>query len=317
MAANVRRRFPALTQQSYRRPCTPIPFQWPAPRTFSACSRLREDISDMKVTDRMTMKGRNVLVTGGGRGIGFAICKAVAQMGGNVAVIDALPEPIEEFHTLEKKYGTKTTFQQADVTSEESLGSAVQDAVSAFGEFHGCVPAAGIALDKPLAQHTWAESQRVLMVNTMGTFWTVKLVADNMAKHGQGGSIVLIASVAAQGIKVPEQNLSIYNMSKAGVKGLVGPLATELSESNIRVNSISPGVILSPMTRSLKTEYPSLAQMFENAAPVGRMGVPQDLTPAIIYLLSDAGSFTTGSDFPITGGLHAGVRPSWMHRAMP
>jgi len=144
--------------------------------------------------------------------IGFAICKAVAQMGGNVAVIDALPEPVEEFHTLEKKFGIKATFQNADVTSENSLTSAVESAVSKHGEFHGCVPAAGIALDKPLAQHTWAESQRVLMVNTMGTFWTVKLIADNMAKHGQGGSIVLIASVAAQGIKIPEQNLAIYNM---------------------------------------------------------------------------------------------------------
>ncbi len=71
------------------------------------------------------------------------------------------------------------------------------------------------------------------------------------------------------------------------------------------------------MTEKLKTALPGLAQMFENAAPVGRMGVPQDLTPAIIYLLSDAGSFTTGADFPITGGLHAGIRPSWMRRAMP
>lgn len=93
-----------------------------------------------------------------------------------------------------------------------------------------------------------------------------------MAKHQQGGSIVMIASIAAQGIKVPEQNLAIYNMSKSAVKGLVGPLAVELSEHNIRVNSISPGVIESPMTASLKIEYPKLVEMFENAAPVGRMG---------------------------------------------
>lgn len=238
-------------------------------------------------------------------------------MGGNVAVIDSLPSPIDEFNTLEQKYGTKAFFNNADVTKEDSLTSAVGDAVSKLGEIHGCVPAAGIALDKPLAKHTWAESQKVLAVNTMGTFWTVKLVADHMAQHGKGGSIVMIASIAAQGIKVPEQNLAIYNMSKAAVKGLVGPLATELSEFDIRVNSISPGVILSPMTKSLRTEYPQLAQMFEHAAPAGRMGVPQDLTPAIVFLLSDAGSFTTGSDFIISGGLHAGVRPSWMHRAMP
>jgi NAD(P)-dependent dehydrogenase (short-subunit alcohol dehydrogenase family) len=200
------------------------------------------------------MKGRNVLVTGGGRGIGFAICKAIAQLGGNVAVIDALPEPVDEFHQLGQKYGTKATFQTADVTKEDSLTSAFEAAVSELGEFHGCVPAAGIALDKPLADHQWAESQRVLMVNTMGTFWTVKLMADHMAKYGQGGSIVMIASIAAQGIKIPEQNLAIYNMSKSAVKGLVGPLATELSEFGIRVNSISP-VCLMPTYQLNMTHY--------------------------------------------------------------
>lgn len=118
-------------------------------------------------------------------------------------------------------------------------------------------------------------------------------------------------------MQVPEQNLAIYNMSKSAVKGMVGPLAVELSEYSIRINSISPGVIKSPMTAALQDEYPSLFQMFNNAAPVGRMGVPEDLTPMITYLLGDAASFTTGADFPITGGLHAGIRPSWMNRAMP
>ena len=71
------------------------------------------------------------------------------------------------------------------------------------------------------------------------------------------------------------------------------------------------------MTQALKTDFPRLAQMFENAAPVGRMGLPQDLTPAFIYLLSDASAFTTGADLPVSGGIHAGIRPSWMSRAMP
>ena len=150
----------------------------------------------------MSLKDRNVFVTGGGRGIGFGICKAIAQLGGNVAVIDALPEPVEEFHTLETKYGTKTFYQSADVTQRQSLESAFSEAAKVIGPFQGCIPAAGIALDKPIADHMWAESQRVLMVNTMGTFWTVKLMADHMREHGAGGSIVLIASVAAQGIKV-------------------------------------------------------------------------------------------------------------------
>ena len=173
-----------------------------AKRSFSFSRSNREDLSNVKITDRMSLKGRNILITGGGRGIGFAICKAIAQLGGNVAVIDALSEPVEEFHTLGDKFGTKTFYQKADVTHQHSLESAFSTAAKEVGPFQGCVPAAGIALDKPLADHGWNESLKVLMVNTMGTFWTVKLVADHMREHGQGGSIVMIASVAAQGIKV-------------------------------------------------------------------------------------------------------------------
>jgi len=285
-------------------------------RAFSASVRRREDISEIKVSDRLNLNGRNILVTGGGRGIGFAVCKAIAQQGGNVAVLDALPEPVEEFHQLASKHSIKTSYQQTDVTKQDSLESAFAAAVEKTGPITGCVPAAGVAVDKPMAETTWQEAERVLMVNTMGTFWTVKLAADHMAAHGLGGSIVMIASIAAQGIKVPEQNLSIYNMSKAGVKGLVGPLAVELGEQNIRVNSVSPGVIMSPMTDAMKTSQPKLLNMFKNAAPMGRIGIPQDLTPQIIYLLSDAASFTTGADFIISGGIHAGVAPTQMSKAL-
>ncbi|KAK3670800.1 hypothetical protein LTR78_009244 [Recurvomyces mirabilis] len=258
------------------------------------------------------MKGKSVLVTGGGRGIGFAICKAIAQMGGNIAVLDSLPKPVDEFDQLESRYGVKTSFTQADVTKQSSLEAGFKLAVDNVGPFQGCVPAAGIAVDKPFLEQTWDEATGVLNVNVLGTFWTAKLMTAHMQQHGQGGSIVLIASIAGQGIKVPEQNLAIYNMSKAAVKGLVGPLAVEVGHSGIRVNSVSPGVIMSPMTEGMKVEYPHLLSMFENAAPLKRIGVPEDLTPLITYLLSDASSFTTGADILVSGGIHAGISPSWL-----
>jgi NAD(P)-dependent dehydrogenase (short-subunit alcohol dehydrogenase family) len=233
-------------------------------------------------------------------------------MGGNVAVIDALPEPVEEFNTLNDKYGVQASYFHGDVTKQDSLEQAFEGVVQSAGEINGCVTAAGIVIDKPFFDHDFEESMRVLAVNVMGTFWTAKLVSQHMAKHGKGGSLVMIASVAAQGIKIPQQNVSVYNMSKAGVKGLVGPLSVEMAVNNIRVNSISPGVIMSPMTEGLKTMYPELLKMFENAAPARRIGVPADLTPAVVYLLSDAASFTTGADLPITGGLHAGTSMEWL-----
>lgn len=284
----------------------------PQIRALSTSRDLRNGESYLSVTDRFSMREKTVLVTGGGRGIGFAICKAVAQLGGNVAVLDCLSEPVEEFHSLGSQYGIKSFYRQADVTQKQSLEDGFAWALEKAGSFEGCVTAAGIALDKPFLDHAWEECHRVLNVNVMGTFWASKLCAAHMVKRGNGGSIVMIASIAGQGVKVPEQNLAIYNMSKAAVKGLVGPLAVELAEAKIRVNSISPGVIMSPMTDALKTQYPHLLKMFQQAAPLKRIGLPSDLTPLAAYLLSDASSFTTGSDFPVTGGMHVGISPSYI-----
>jgi len=275
---------------------------------------LKDPAAEVKITDRLSMKGKTVLVTGGGRGIGFAICKAVAQLGGNVAVLDALAGPVDEFDTLSTKYGTKTHYERVDVTVQSSLEAGFESIIKQSGGIHGCVTAAGITLERPFLDHTWDECLRMLMVNTLGTFWAARLAADHMISCERGGSIVMIASLAAQGVMVPSQSLSMYSMTKASVKGLVGPLAVELGHTGIRVNSISPGVIDSQMTRDNATKFPKLTDMYHNAPPVKRIGQPSDLTPIVTYLLSDASTFTTGSDFPITGGIHAGVSPSWLER---
>lgn len=277
--------------------------------------RLGDPAAEIKLTDRLSMKGKTVLVTGGGRGIGLAICKAIAQLGGNIAVVDALPQPAKGFHKLSDDYGIRAMYERVDVTVQSSLESGFESVVQQTGGIHGCVTAAGITLERPFSDHTWDECQRLLNVNVMGTFWAAKLAADHMKARGEGGSLVMIASLAAQGVIVPMQSLTIYNMSKAAVKGLVGPLAVELGESGIRVNSISPGVIDSQMTRDNATMFPRLTDMYHNAPPVKRIGQPSDLTPLVCYLLSDASTFTTGSDFLVTGGLHAGLSPKWLDRS--
>lgn len=283
-------------------------------RTFTSSTTFRDAAADLSISDRLSMKGKTVLVTGGGRGIGFAICKAIAQLGGNIAVLDALAEPVQSFQSLRTEHRINTFYQRVDVTVQSSLETGFDSIIQQAGSIQGCVTAAGIALDKPFCDHTWEECKRVLDVNVLGTFWTAKLAADHMILQEKGGSIVMIASVAAQGVKLPIQKLAIYNMSKAAVKGLVGPLAVELGHTGVRVNSISPGVIDTPMTQGLRTTYPKLVDMFHKAPPVKRIGQPSDLTPLIAYLLSDASTFTTGSDFVVTGGLHAGLSPEWLQR---
>lgn len=110
-----------------------------------------------------------------------------------------------------------------------------------MGQLHGGLTAAGVCFDEPLIEADWNSSRKLLDINVMGTFWTVKLIAKHLVETKTPGSIVMIASVSGQGIHTPVQAVTIYNASKAAVKGMVGPLSAELGVHGIRVNSISPG----------------------------------------------------------------------------
>jgi len=192
------------------------------------------------------------------------------------------------------------------VTDQQSLETAFSAAVDAMTQLHGAFTAAGICIDEKIASASFANSKRLLDINVLGTFWTAHLVAQHLISTKTPGSLVFVASLSGQGVHIPVQAVSIYNASKAAVKGMVGPLAVELGPYGIRVNSISPGAIMTPMTAALEESNPEILHWFRDGAPVGRLGVPQDLSPMVCYLLSDAGSFTTGADMLVTGGIHAG-----------
>lgn len=164
------------------------------------------DLSDLKVTDRFNLGSKSFLITGGGRGIGFACAKAIAQLGGGVAVIDTLPEPTPEFYTLSERFGVKTSYVKSDVTVQSSLEDAFSRSVPATGgQLHGGLTAAGICIDEPLLEADWEHSQRTFNVNVMGTFWTITLLAKHLVDTNTPGSIVTIASLNGQGVYVPVQ----------------------------------------------------------------------------------------------------------------
>ena len=144
-----------------------------------------------------------------------------------------------------ERYGIKASYHQADITNQQSLESAFADAVKAVGQLHGGLTAAGICIDEPLIEADWNNSRKLLDINVMGTFWSAKLISRHLVATKTPGSIVFIASVSGQGIHTPVQAVTIYNASKAAVKGMVGPLAAELGVHGIRVNSISPGQLAS------------------------------------------------------------------------
>ena len=134
-----------------------------------------------------------------------------------------------------------------------------------------------------------------------------QLAAKQMVKQGTGGSMVLLSSQVAH-VAIPGHRMAAYNMSKGGVAMLAKALAVELAPHNIRVNTISPGFVDSDMLQRVKAaKKPHEAQMMEISPPMKRLSNANDLTGAILYLLSDAARFTTAADIPITGGLHAGT----------
>lgn len=282
-------------------------------------------IDDVRPT--FELRSRTYIVTGGAQGIGFAATRAICEMGGNAAVWDIQAKPADEFFTLAAKFGSKAIYIQTDVTSQESLDKAFKQTLEAFGSIEGCIPAAGIAIDKPFIDQTWEEFNRIQEINVgtvlatkignvsineyeqvRGTFFVVQNVAKQLIKQGKGGSILLIASQSAH-IALPGYRMAAYNASKGAILMLSKALAVELAPHNIRVNTISPGFVDSEMTRNVRESKSSKkeGEQMWLAPPNQRLSTQNDLTGAVIYLLSDAARHTTAADIPITGGLHAGT----------
>ncbi|WPH03955.1 Hypothetical protein R9X50_00683800 [Acrodontium crateriforme] len=262
------------------------------------------------VRSTFELSGRNYIVTGGAQGIGFTISRAICEMGGNVAIWDIQDKPVDdkEFNTWATEFGSKTLFVQTDVTKKESLEAAFKKTLDVFKTVDGCVPSAGIAIDKPFIDQTWDEFNRIQEINVRGTFFAVQMVARHLIEQKKPGSILLIASQSAH-IALPGYRMAAYNTSKGGVMMLAKVLGVELAPHGIRVNTISPGFVDSDQTRNIREAKPSKreGEQMWLAPPNQRLSKQSDLTGAAIYFLSDASIHTTSADIAITGGLHAGT----------
>lgn len=255
------------------------------------------------------LKGRNFIVTGGAQGIGFAVTRAICEMGGNVAVFDIQAQPVDqaEWKKLSEVFQAKVAYYQTDVTKKESIDASFDKMLADFKSVDGCVPAAGIAIDKPFLDQTWEEFTRIQDINVRGTFFVVQHVARQIIKQGTKGSFVLLASQSAH-IALPGYRMAAYNASKGGILMLAKALAVELAPKGIRVNTISPGFVDSEMTQKVRdAKSKREGDQMWLSPPNQRMSKQNDLTAAVIYLLSDASPHTTGADIPITGGLHCGT----------
>ncbi|PYI22289.1 short chain dehydrogenase [Aspergillus japonicus CBS 114.51] len=259
-------------------------------------------------TSRMpefSLAGKVVCVSGAARGLGLTQAEALLEAGAKVYALDRLEEPSPEFAIIQKRaqaeLGTALHYRRIDVRDTELLNTAIEAIANTEGRMDGLVAAAGIQQETSALEYTAADSNRMFEVNVTGVFMTAQAVAKQMIRFGNGGSIALIASmsgtIANRGLICPA-----YNASKAAVIQLGRNLAMEWGQYNIRVNTISPGYIVTAMVEQLFVQFPERREEWPKHNMLGRLSTPNEYRGAAVFLLSDASSFMTGSDLRIDGG---------------
>lgn len=248
----------------------------------------------------MRVQGKVALISGGARGIGAASARLLASEGAAVVLADVLEEEGKGTEAQISEAGGQATFMRLDVTDEENWQRVIDATVAAYGKLDVVVNNAGIsgrATVEETAEETW---DRVMAVNGKGVFLGTKLAIPELRKVG-GGSIINISSI--YGI-VGSETSSAYHASKGAVRIFTKAAAIQYAAEGIRVNSVHPGFVDSPMTQNAHA-IPEIHDLRVGRTPLGRMGTPEDIAAGVLYLASDESSFVTGSELVIDGGMTA------------
>ena len=248
------------------------------------------------------LAGKVALVTGAARGLGASISRQLHSAGAQVVLADMRDD---EGNALAKTLGERAHYVHLDVSSESEWNAALGAARKRFGPVTILVNNAGIYRTRATIDQSVDEYLQIIRINQLGTFLGMRTCFAQMRDAG-GGSIVNIASTA--GIEGVPLALA-YTASKHAVVGMTKAAALEFGPSKVRVNVVCPGAMLTPLlVESLNMPLSALsAAPFANS-PMGRMGDPSEIAPTVVFLASDASSYTTGSEFVVDGGLTAGVK---------
>ncbi len=244
------------------------------------------------------LQGKVAIITGGARGMGAATSRLFAAEGAKVAITDVLEEDGAQ---LAAELGGAARFYRHDVTSEQGWADLVRAVEADLGPVDILVNNAGILLFRTLLDTTLAEYERVLKVNLTGEFLGIKAVAPGMIARGKG-AIVNISSV--DGMK-GANGLAAYSSSKWGVRGLTRVAALELGHRGIRVNSVHPGGVDTVMTNHDGSTREKVNERFGNV-PLQRVGAPEEVARATLFLASDEASYLAGAEIAVDGGMLTG-----------
>lgn len=249
----------------------------------------------MKIQEKFCLKGKKAIVTGGAQGIGLNYAMAVAGAGADVVIADLNGEKAKQSAAwLSDEYGIQAMGLQTDVTCPEQVEEMCAAMVSKMGKIDVAFCNAGISINVPAEEMTYEQWRKVLDINLTGVFLTATAAGRYMIRQG-GGSIINTASMSGHIVNIPQPQVA-YNASKAGVIMLTKSLAVEWADKNVRVNSISPGYIMTDLIKGHE-----LIPKWTSLSPLNRMGKPEELQGIALYLASDASTFTTGSDFVVDG----------------
>lgn len=247
----------------------------------------------------MSFDGKVALVTGGTSGIGRETAIQFAKAGARVVLAGRRKEQGAAVVNEIKSAGGEARFVQTDVTKEDQVKNLVEETVQHFGRLDIAFNNAGIEHGGPVTEFTEEDYRKVFDINVLGVFLSQKYEIPAMLKFG--GGVIINTSSTLGHIAVP--GAAVYNASKHAVEGITKTTALELAEQGIRVNSVAPGAIATDMIDRFAGEDGTEGrQQLASQHPMGRLGEAKEVAAAVLYLASDAASFTTGISLPVDGG---------------
>lgn len=253
----------------------------------------------MDALARFKLDGRTAAITGGARGIGYAVAELFAGAGADLALIDINAETGRESARRLAASGRRATFYHADLRQPSAARTVAESAARDFGRVHILVNCVGINPNTDALEIAPEEWREVIDVNVNAQFFAAQAFARHMVAHG-GGSIVAIGSNSGFTVDKPQPQ-SHYNASKAAVHQMVKSLAIELAPHAIRVNAVAPGYTLTEMTKRGLSRR-DWVSVWEEMTPMRRFAEPSEIAHAVLFLASDAASYVTGTILLVDGG---------------
>jgi len=250
----------------------------------------------------MKLKGKTALVTGGGRGIGRAIALGLAEEGAQVAVVDILKDNALAVQREIEALGVKGLGLEADLTRRADVTHAVEETFAQWGQLDVLVNNAGWDKLEPFLESEEETWEKIIAINFKAVLYVCKAVLPHMVGRG-AGKVINIASDAG---RVGSMGEAVYAATKGAIIALSKTLAREMARHRITVNVVCPGLTETPLLQGIRQQSPKSERVIDavtRAIPLGRVGQPEDVAGAVVYLASPAADYVTGQTLSVSGGL--------------